>query len=120
MKKNLFPHCAMVILFILTGGCFPRASYLKAAAAARAADGSFDRTLNVSGNVDIDVSTGSGSIHIRQGSGSRVEIHGRIHPTNNPFASDRNAEDAIRRIEANPPIEQSGQSIRIGRILDRD
>ena len=33
-------------------------------------DGSFDRTLTVSGPVDLEVSTGSGSIDIRRGTGA--------------------------------------------------
>jgi DUF4097 and DUF4098 domain-containing protein YvlB len=78
--------------------------------------GSFDRTLNVSGTVDIEVSTGSGSIEIRQGSANRVEVHGKIRAGTDWWRSDRDAEEAVRRVKSNPPIEQSGQAIRIGRI----
>ncbi len=82
--------------------------------------GAFDRTLNVSGTVDLDVSTGSGSIDVRRGSNNRVEIHGKIRGGDSWFRSSRDTEDAVRRLESNPPIEQSGQTIRIGRIPDRD
>src|SRR5205809_328782 len=82
--------------------------------------GSFDRTLYLSGTVDLDVSTGSGSITIRQGTGNRVEIHGRIRAGDNWFSSNRNAEEAVRRLEANPPIEQTGSIIRVGRTSDSD
>src|SRR5262245_61439178 len=78
-------------------------------------EGSFDRTLNVSGTIDLDVSTGAGSISVRQGSNNRVEIHGRIRAGDGWFRSSRDTEDVVRRLESNPPIEQSGQSIRIGR-----
>jgi len=81
--------------------------------------GSFDRTLNVSGSVDLNVTTGSGTINIRQGSANRVEIHGRIHVGTDWFGSSRNAADTLRQIEANPPIEQNGSTIRIGH-LDQD
>ena len=118
--NKLLTRCTLAILVIFAVGCIPHAAYARAAGPARAAEGSFDRTLNVTGNIDLDVSTGSGSIQVRQGSGGRVEVHGRIRGSNNWFASDRDAQDAIRRIESNPPIEQSGQSIRIGRILDRN
>src|SRR5205814_9737220 len=50
-------------------------------------------------------------------------VHARIRAGNNWFGSNRDAQDAVRRLEANPPIEQTGQSgqtIRIGRITDRD
>jgi hypothetical protein len=110
MKKRPFVCCALAIPFLISS----------AAGFVRQAQGSFDRILNVSGTVDLDVATGAGSIEIRQGSGSVVEIHGRIHASNNWFRSDRDQQDAIRNIESNPPIEQSGQSIRIGRTLDRN
>lgn len=87
---------------------------------ARAVDGSFDRTLNVSGTISLEVSTGSGSIDIRHGSSNKVEIHGRIRAGENWFRSTRDSEDVVRRLESNPPIEQSGQTIRIGRFNDRD
>jgi len=99
-------------------------AYTKAARQARppadGREGSFDRTLSVAGMVDLDVSTGSGSIAIRQGSNGRVEVHGRIYAGHDWHRSDRDAEDIIRRIESNPPIEQSGQTIRIGRLSGRD
>src|ERR1700685_2032794 len=52
-----------------------------AAMPARASDdGHFDRTLTVTGAVDLDVQTGSGEITGRTGDSSKVEIHGRLHP----------------------------------------
>src|SRR5262245_51391330 len=83
-------------------------------------EGSFDRSLNVSGTVDLEVLTGSGSIEVRPGSGDRVQIHGRIRAGDNWWRSSRDTEDTVRRIEANPPIEQSGQRIRVGQNGDRD
>ena len=110
MKKRPFVCCLLVVPFLVAG----------AAGFAAQAQGTFDRTLNVSGTIDLDVATGSGSIQIRQGTGSSVEVHGRIQASNNWFRSSQDQQDAVRRIESNPPIEQSGQSIRIGRTLDRD
>jgi hypothetical protein len=83
-------------------------------------EGSFDRVLNVSGMVNLDVSTGSGSIDIRRGIGNRVEIRGRIRASDSWRRSSRDTEDIVRRLEANPPIEQIGSTVRVGRILDRD
>jgi len=81
-----------------------------------AAEGSFDRTLNVTGPVRLDVSTGSGSIQVRTGSGNQVHITGHIKSTD-WFG---NAEERVKQIEANPPIQQSGNDIRIGHIEDRE
>jgi DUF4097 and DUF4098 domain-containing protein YvlB len=120
MKKRLSVCRILAILVVVAIGCSTPTSYLKAGGFVRQAEGSFDRTLNASGTIDLDVATGSGSIQIRLGSGNSVEIHGRIRGSNNRFISDQDVQNAIRRIESNPPIEQSGQSIRIGRTLDRD
>ncbi len=83
---------------------------------ALAAEGSFDRTLSVTGPVRLDISTGSGSIQVRTGSGNQVHVTGHIKSTD-WFG---NSEDRIRQIEANPPIQQSGNDIRIGHLEDRE
>jgi Toastrack DUF4097 len=85
-----------------------------------AIEGSFNRTLSVSGAIDLDVSTGSGSIDVRPGGAGTVEIRGQIRAGSNWFQSDRDAQDLVRELESNPPIEQSGSTIRIGRLPDRD
>ncbi|HYK91890.1 MAG TPA: DUF4097 family beta strand repeat-containing protein, partial [Acidobacteriota bacterium] len=83
---------------------------------ARAAmEGSFDRTLNVSGSVDLDVTTGSGKIRVRTGDNGAVHIYGLIRAHDDLRAR---AEDKVRYLQSNPPIEQSGNIIRIGRIPD--
>ncbi|KAA6458208.1 hypothetical protein DYQ86_20010 [Acidobacteria bacterium AB60] len=69
---------------------------------------SFERTLQVGGDAQLTVSTGSGSIHLTRSSGSEVRIRGQIHVHEN------GSEELARRIAANPPIEQSGEQIRVG------
>src|SRR5436190_22971921 len=86
-----------------------------ASAQFRGVEGSFVRTLNVSGTVDLDVSTGSGSIEIRRSSGNSVEVRGKIRASSDWWRSGRDAQDVVRELESNPPIEQSGSTIRIGR-----
>jgi hypothetical protein len=81
------------------------------------AEGSFNRTLQVSGPVNLDLSTGSGNVQIRSGNSGQVQITGRIKITN-WFGGD--AEDRVKRIESNPPIQQSGNDIRIGHIDDSE
>ncbi|MGH9432270.1 MAG: DUF4097 family beta strand repeat-containing protein [Terriglobia bacterium] len=87
---------------------------------ARGAEGSFNRTLKVTGPVQLDVSTGSGHITVRPGSSSSVEVHGIIKAHNSWGFDSGNAEDKVRRLESNPPIEQDGNYIRIGHIEDRE
>ncbi len=82
-----------------------------------AIEGSFQRTLTVSGPVDLDIETGSGSITVRTGSSDKVEVTGHIRATE-WFSS--SARDRVQRLEQNPPIQQSGNTIHIGHIEDPD
>ena len=79
-----------------------------AALPALASEASFDRTLSVGGQVELNVSTGSGNIHIVPGSSSQVKIHGRVK------SNWGSSEERVREVAANPPIEQTGNIIRIG------
>lgn len=79
-----------------------------------AAEGSFDRTLQISGPINLQIETGSGSIHVRSGSSNEIHVTGHIRSSNWLESS----EDAIRQLEQNPPIQQSGNDIRIGHIDD--
>jgi DUF4097 and DUF4098 domain-containing protein YvlB len=81
-----------------------------------AREGTFHRSLEVSGPVDIDLTTGSGNVTVRTGTGGRVEITGHIRAS----GWFDGAQDRVSRLEANPPIQQSGNSIRIGHIQDPD
>lgn len=92
-----------------------------AATAWAAAEGSFQRSLKVSGSVDLDIETGSGNIEIRTGSSDQVQITGHIRASNNSwFGGDSgNAAEKVKRLESNPPIQQSGNDIRIGHIDDQ-
>jgi DUF4097 and DUF4098 domain-containing protein YvlB len=86
------------------------------ATAAAAAEGSFQRTLKVSGPVDLDIETGSGNIEIRTGSSDQIQVTGHIRANN--WFSGGDATEKVKRIESNPPIQQSGNDIRIGHIDD--
>ena len=81
------------------------------------AEGHFDRTLQVSGAVSLDLTTGSGDVTIKAGSGNQVVIHGRISSSQGWFS---NSDNAIHQVESNPPIQQNGNSIRVGYDLPDD
>jgi DUF4097 and DUF4098 domain-containing protein YvlB len=78
------------------------------------ADGSFQRTFQVNGPVDLAVSTRSGNITVHTGSASTVSISARIRASNSWFSG--NSESEIRDIEQHPPVSQSGNNIRIDNI----
>jgi hypothetical protein len=79
-------------------------------------EGTFDRTLTVSGPLDLQVTSGSGNIFVRTGPDGAVQVHARVRASGGPWASlsGRSAEERIREIERNPPIVQEGNRIEIG------
>jgi len=79
-----------------------------AAVPALASEATFDRTLTVSGKVELTVSTGSGNIHLTRGSDNRVHIFGKVK------SGWGGSDEKVREIAANPPIEQTGNIIRVG------
>ncbi|MGA7379621.1 MAG: DUF4097 family beta strand repeat-containing protein [Terriglobales bacterium] len=85
--------------------------------AAASAEGSFQRTLTVTGPANVDLSTGSGTVHVRTGGSGQVEISAHIKVTN-WFGGD--GEKKVQEIEKNPPIQQSGNDIRIGHSDDSE
>jgi hypothetical protein len=97
------------IAVLLSFFLFPVLSFARA-------EGHFDRTLQVSGAVSLDVTTGSGDITVKTGSSNQVVVHGTIHSNNWFFGND----SAVSQVESNPPIQQSGNSIRIGYNLPDD
>lgn len=88
------------------------------APASAAARGEFQRTLHVNGTVNLQVETGSGSIDVRTGNSSEVQIVGRIYA--NEWFGGGDVEQRVKRIQDNPPIQQSGNDVRIGHIDDPD
>lgn len=78
--------------------------------------GSFDRTLQVSGPVDLEVLTHSGDVIIRAGSSGSVTIHAKIFVGDHWLMGKR--EGDVHAIEQNPPIRQEGNSIHIEYLAD--
>ncbi len=87
--------------------------------ASAAEEGSFDKSLTVSGPVDLDVQTDSGGITITQGSSGTLRIHAVLKAEHGWFNSD-DAERRIRELERNPPVEQDGNRVRVGYVHDRN
>jgi len=88
---------------------------LHALPARAAAEGSFQRTLSVAGAVRMDLTTGSGDVKVHTGNANEVRVTGHIRASD---WSDGNAAAKVKRLESNPPIQQSGNDIHIGHIDD--
>lgn len=86
-----------------------------------ATTGHFERTLQVSGQVELEVSSGSGNITIHQGGSGTVNVTAKIHANSGSWLfGSGNVEERIHRIEQNPPVVQQGNTVRIGKIDDRE
>lgn len=84
---------------------------------AAAQDGSFEKSLSVSGMVELDVKTDSGGISVSQGSSGSVRIHAVLRAEHGWFGSGE-VEARIRELESHPPIEQNGNLLRVGYTKD--
>jgi DUF4097 and DUF4098 domain-containing protein YvlB len=91
-----------------------------ATAEAQRVEGTFERTVTVGESPDVEITTGSGSIEVRQGATGRIEVRGRIRASDWRWNRGPSAEERVRRLEAQPPVEQRGNAVRIGYISDED
>jgi len=88
---------------------------------AQRVEGSFEKTLTVGQQTDVEIMSGSGSIEVRQGTVGRVEIRARVRAGDWGWSrSGLSAQERVKRIEARPPVEQQGNTVRIGDIKDAD
>jgi hypothetical protein len=85
---------------------------------AQVPEGRFERTLSVSGPVSLDLITDSGGIFVRPGAPGTVQVRGILKGSRT--GSRREIERRIRALEENPPIEQSGNTVRVGHVPERD
>lgn len=81
-----------------------------------ASNGSFDRTLTVSGPIRLELTNASGTVHITGRPDNKIHIHGDIR-AHGFFLND--PEKQARELSANPPIEQKPDIIRVGRDVKR-
>ena len=91
---------ALVVLFTTT-----------AVFASSTPQGTFEKTLSVSGPVDLEVLTRSGDVTVRAGSSGSVVIRGKIYVGDHWLMGGREAD--VHQIEQNPPIRQDGNNIHI-------
>jgi len=108
MRWNRLSTLSVFFVIVVLALPLPRAFAL--------AEGTFQRTLQVTGPVNLDLQTGSGNVQVRTGSANQVQITGHIKLTS-WFG---NAEERIKQIIDNPPIQQSGNDVRIGKVNDAE
>lgn len=77
----------------------------------------FERSLAVGASPSLDVSTGGGDVTVRAGSGNAIVVKGTV-TTRSGWNAPSNAAELARQVVANPPITQSGDAVKVGRITD--
>ena len=73
----------------------------------------FDKTFSVTAPVRIEISNGSGNVEIRGSKDGTVHVHGKVSPGGWSFFG--GGAKNVEEVAANPPLEQSGSTIRIGK-----
>jgi Putative adhesin len=81
-----------------------------------AVSGSFDRTLTVTTPIRLELGNASGDVSITGSTDSKVHVHGNVQSSSFGFGSPQQRVDDI---VSNPPIEQKGDTVRIGKDLSR-
>jgi DUF4097 and DUF4098 domain-containing protein YvlB len=78
--------------------------------------GTFDRTLSVTAPIRLELANASGDVSITGSADGKVHIHGDVRSSGFGFDS---SEKRLNEVVNNPPIEQRGDTVRIGKELSR-
>jgi Putative adhesin len=81
-----------------------------------AAGGNFDRTLTVTAPIRLELANASGNVAIIGSADNKVHIHAEVRSSGVGFDSPQKRLDDI---VSNPPIEQKGDTVRVGKDLKR-
>jgi DUF4097 and DUF4098 domain-containing protein YvlB len=77
-----------------------------------AATGNFDRTLTVTAPIRLELANASGNVSITGSADQRVHIHAEVRSSGMGFD---NPQKRLDDVVNNPPIEQRGDTLRIGK-----
>ena len=104
-RKLCLPLVLFSAIFVLAG-CYN----------GPAASGSFDRNFAVTGPIRLELTNASGDVDITGSADGKVHVHGEVR------ASGFGSESSQKRLDdtvSNPPVEQRGDTIRIGKEMSR-
>jgi Putative adhesin len=105
MRSTLAAPIAALVV-VLGAGC----------AIGPAETGSFDRSFTVAAPIRLELSNASGDVSITGSADNKVHIHADVRSYGMGFGSPK---DRLNDIVNNPPVEQKGNTIRIGKDLSR-
>lgn len=78
--------------------------------------GSFDRSLDVSGPIRLELANISGDVSIAGSADGKVHVHGNVRVSGFGFGS---PQERLNSILASPPVELKGDTLRVGRETSR-
>jgi len=78
--------------------------------------GNFDRSFTVTGPIRLELSNAAGDVQITGSADGQVHVHAEAHSSGMGLA---NSQKRLDEIIANPPLEQKGDTIRIGKDMAR-
>src|SRR3989442_12730933 len=104
--RNLGTLLVLIVAVIALAGC----------RTGPAVTGSFDRNYTVTGPIRLELSNASGDVSITGSADGKVHVHGDVRASG--FGFD-NPQKRLDDTLANPPIEQRGDTIRIGKEMSR-
>jgi DUF4097 and DUF4098 domain-containing protein YvlB len=81
-----------------------------------AISGKFDRDFTVSGHTRLDISTASGDILVTGSSDGKVHVHGEVRISGISLGD---ANKRMAELVSNPPLDQTPDSVRIGKDNSR-
>jgi DUF4097 and DUF4098 domain-containing protein YvlB len=108
MARHLYLRNSLVLLAasVLFAGCNTGPSVR----------GAFDRSYNVTGPIRLELTNAAGDVDITGSSDGKVHVHGEVRASG--FGFD-NPQKRLDDTVSNPPIEQRGDTIRIGKEMSR-
>jgi DUF4097 and DUF4098 domain-containing protein YvlB len=79
-----------------------------------AATGSFDRTLTVTAPIRLELANASGNVSITGSADNKIHVHAEVRSSGMGFD---NPQKRLDDVVNNPPIEQRGDTVRIGKDI---
>jgi DUF4097 and DUF4098 domain-containing protein YvlB len=79
-------------------------------------NGSFARSFSVNGPIRLELSNAAGDVNITEGAAGTVTIHAEVRASGFGF---EDPQKRLSDIVSNPPVEQRGDTIRIGKEFSR-
>jgi DUF4097 and DUF4098 domain-containing protein YvlB len=104
--RKLGSSLALFAAFVVLAGCN----------AGPSVNGSFDRSFSVNGPIRLELTNAAGDVNITEGAAGTVSIHAVVRASGFGF---ENPQKRLSDIVSDPPVEQRGDTIRIGKDLTR-